>query len=64
MPPMPNSIGPLAPPPMAEDAGGDDRDAPWPDERGKTEVIGNVCVPPRKDTKRPPKAPPMIWPTW
>eukprot|EP00969_Alexandrium_andersonii_P129641 5730430-Alexandrium_andersonii.AAC.1 len=45
-------------------SGDDDPDAPWPDERGKVEVIDNVYVPPRKDTKRPPKGPPMIWPTW
>eukprot|EP00969_Alexandrium_andersonii_P031728 1386738-Alexandrium_andersonii.AAC.1 len=38
------------PPPMAGGAEDDDPDAPWPDERGKAEVIDRVYVPPRKDT--------------
>eukprot|EP00969_Alexandrium_andersonii_P176905 7822314-Alexandrium_andersonii.AAC.1 len=53
MPPAPNSIEPLMPPPMAGGSGADGPDAPWPGERGKAEVIGNAYVPPRKGTKRP-----------
>eukprot|EP00969_Alexandrium_andersonii_P080236 3536353-Alexandrium_andersonii.AAC.1 len=64
MPPAPNFIEPLVPPPMAGGAEDDVPNAPWSDERGKAEVIDRVYVPPRKDTQRPPKVPPMIWPTW
>eukprot|EP00969_Alexandrium_andersonii_P128027 5657707-Alexandrium_andersonii.AAC.1 len=58
MPPAPNSIEPLVPPPMAGGAEDDGPNAPWPDERGEAEVTDRVCVPPRKDTKRPPKVTP------
>eukprot|EP00969_Alexandrium_andersonii_P026194 1143249-Alexandrium_andersonii.AAC.1 len=37
MPPAPNSIGEVVAPPMAGDAGRDDPNVPWPDERGKAE---------------------------
>eukprot|EP00969_Alexandrium_andersonii_P184088 8133736-Alexandrium_andersonii.AAC.1 len=61
---MPNPVEPILPPPMAGGAEAADPDAPWPGERGKGEVIDRVYIPPRKDTKRPPKVPPVIWPTW
>eukprot|EP00969_Alexandrium_andersonii_P213284 9418364-Alexandrium_andersonii.AAC.1 len=64
MPPMPNSIGEVSAPPMAGDAGRDDPNVPWPDERGKAEVIDRQFIPPRRGTSRPPKVPPMIWQTW
>ena len=50
----------LTPRPPAPAPAGSSTD-PWPDQRGKAEIIDNQTIRARKGTKRPPKIHPDVW---
>ena len=58
-PSAPRPLPPRAPAPGRPGSSSDDD--PWPDERGKPELIDGQAIRPRKGTLRPPKIHPDIW---